>query len=224
MGAFVTNIFNTIYNNLISGGAYYLILKGVAVTFVMTVASWVIALILGVLISFLECYSKRVISGIGRALCFIFRSVPVLLVMWLFYYCIFGGSSADSMMIAALAIGLYGGGHVAEILSRAAAKEQAELSQGIRNKLEKVYYVTVVPQALEDSIFELKRICVLTLQWSAVSGYIAANDLTKVMYGIGHRTMYPFFSIFFAAICYLIAVALIEGVFTLIDHKIHKEA
>lgn len=209
----ITNIFNAVYNNLISGGAYYLIVKGVLVTAAVTVTAWLVAAVFGCLVSYLMCYEKKLVSGIGRGICFVFRSVPVILVMWLLYYCIFGGGRLNAAIVAGIAIGFWGGGHLSELLSRAVKCEQQKLSKSLKDKLEGVYLIAVLPQALEDSMFDLKRLAVHILQWSAVSGYIAVNDLTEVMYGIGHRTMYPFFSIFFAAILYLIATLLIEWLF-----------
>ena len=219
----ITNIFNAVYNNLISGGAYYLVAKGVLVTALVTVTAWIVAAVLGCAVSYLCCYEKKVVSNIGRGLCFIFRSVPAVLTLWLFYYCIFGGGHLNAMLIAGIAIGFWGAGHLSEVVSRAVKKEQERLSGAIQNKLEGVYFSTVVPQALEDSLFDLKRLAVHILQWSAVSGYIGVNDLTEVMYGIGHRTMYPFFSIFFAAILYMIATLLVEWIFTLIKKYLINE-
>lgn len=219
----ITNIFNAVSNNLISGGAYYLIAKGVLVTAAITITAWVVSAVLGGLVSYLMCYEKKVVSAIGKGICFVFRSVPVILTLWLFYYCIFGGSHLPGAIIAGVAIGFWGGGYLSEIVARAVKKEQAELSATVQNKLEAVYYTTVLPQALEDSLFELKRLAVHILSWTAVSGYITVNDLSEVMYGIGHRTMYPFFSIFFAAICYIIAALIIEWIFSIIKKSINKE-
>lgn len=224
MKEFITRIFNAVSDNLISGGAYYTILKGVLITAAVTLIAWAAAAVLGIAVSYLMCYDRLIISRIGRAVCFIMRSTPAILLVWLFYYCVFGGSTRLGFVSAGVAIGVYGGGHMAEILSRSVRHAQEELSGSIRERLRHVYYFTVVPQALEDSLFDLKRLSVLLLQWSAVSGYISVNDLTAVMYGIGHRTMYPFFSIAFAAVCYLIAVVLIEWIFELIGGKINKEA
>lgn len=219
----ISNIFNAVSNNLISGGAYYQIAKGVLVTALITIVAWITAAVLGGLVSYLMCYEKKVISAIGRGICFVFRSVPVILTMWLFYYCIFGGSHLPGALIAGVAIGFWGGGYLSEIVARAVKKEQLKLSKSVKNKLENVYYTTVLPQALEDSMFELKRLAIHILSWTAVSGYITVNDLSEVMYGIGHRTMYPFFSIFFAAICYIIAALIIEWVFTIIKKHVNKE-
>lgn len=220
--SFISNIFNAISDNLISGGAYYLIAKAVVVTAAIAVLSWIIAAGVGIVISYLMSYEKRIVSGIGRGLCFVFRSVPVLLLVWLLYYCFFGGSTLSGIIIMGLGIGLYGAGHLAEILSLSVRREQERMNQSVRNRLEKVYFSMVVPQALEDSLFQLKRLTVQLLQWTTIAGYISVNDLTEVMYGIGQRTMYPFFSIFFAAIIYMIATAVIEWIFKIVEKRLKK--
>ena len=223
MKTFFNNIFNAVSDNLISGGAYYLIAKAVIVTAAIAVLAWIVAGIVGIAVSYLMCYEKKVVSGIGRALCFIFRSVPVLISLWLLHYCVFGSSTLSGMITAGLSIGLYGAGHLAEIISESVKKTQETMKGNLKDRLEKYYFRMVVPQALEDSLFHVKKLAVMLLQWTTVAGYISVNDLTEVMYGIGHRTMYPFFSIAFAAILYILATILVEGIFKIIGNKIKKK-
>ena len=222
MKAFFNNIFNAISDNLISGGAYYLIAKALIVTAAITVLAWIIACVAGIAVSYLMSYEKKVVSRIGRAVCFIFRSVPVLLSLWLLNYCVFGSSTISGIITTGLSIGLYGAGHLAELISESVKKTQERMKGNVKNRLEKVYFRMVVPQALEDSLFHVKRLAVTLLQWTTVAGYISVNDLTEVMYGIGHRTMYPFFSIAFAAVLYIIVTILVEWIFKLIGKKIKK--
>lgn len=218
--SFFRNILNAVSENLISGDAYYLIIKGVLVTFGITVIAWLIAFILGSLISYVMSYEKKVVSAIGRVFSFIFRSSPALLTVLLFYHVFFKSSHIGGMVILGLALGFYGAGHFSEILSRAVKIEQRRLTQGTRDKLEKVYFSMVLPQAMEDSVFQIKRLAIQLLQWTTVAGYISVNDLTQVMNGIGQRTMYPFFSIFFAILCYMIATIVIELIFRAIMKRI----
>lgn len=223
MGAikgFFSNIFSSISENLISGGAYYLIAKAVAVTAIIAVIAWLTAAVIGTVISYVNCYEKKVVSTIGRVLSFIFRSFPVLLAVWLLYYCFCGGGTLSEIIICGLGIGFWGAGQFSEILSEAVGKNSRKLSPNVREKLEKVYFTAVVPQAVEDSLHEIKRLAIQILQWTTVAGYVSVNDLTEVMYGIGQRTMYPFFSIFFAGICYILATLVIEGIFKMIERKI----
>lgn len=226
MGAikgFVSNIFSAVSDNLISGGAYYLIARAAVVTAAITLTAWVLAAVIGIVLSYLMCYEKKVLSAIGRGICFVFRSIPVLITVWLFYYCFFGGSTLSGIIITGLGIGLYGGGHLAEILSRSVGREQERMNKNVRNRLEKVYFSMVVPQALEDSAFQLKRLMIQLMQWTTVAGYVSVNDLTEVMYGIGQRTMYPFFSLFFAAVLYMIATVIIEWAFKKFEQRLKKK-
>ena len=110
MKNFVNNIFNAISDNLISGGAYYLIAKAAVVTILIILVAWVIAGLAGIGISYLMTYEKKVVSRIGRAISFVFRSVPVLLSVWLLHYCVFGSSTMSGIITAGLSIGLYGAG------------------------------------------------------------------------------------------------------------------
>ena len=57
--SFINNIFNAISDNLISGGAYYLIAKAAVVTAAIAVLAWIIAGIFGIGISYLMSYEKK---------------------------------------------------------------------------------------------------------------------------------------------------------------------
>ncbi len=220
--SFFSNILDAVSDNLISGDAYYLIAKALIVTAAVTVVAWVIAFAAGALISYVGCYEKKFASMAGRFFSFLFRSTPVLLAILLFFYMFKGGSQTKGIFICGLAIGLYGAGHLSEILIHAVRVEQSKLTKGTREKLEKVYFSTVLPQAMEDSLFHIKRILILMFQWTTVVGYISVNDLTEVMMGIGQRTMYPFFSIAFSILIYLVVTIVIELVFRAIVKKIKK--
>lgn len=223
MKAFISEIFSAISSNLISGGAYYLIAKGVIVTAGITVFAWIIAAVIGAGVSYLMCYEKRFVSRLGRCLCFVFRAVPIPTGLWLLYFCIFKGGKLPGAIVAGLAIGLYGGGIISEMLSEAAKKRAETLSQELQVRMERVYFSIVLPQSFQDSLKGIKRVASLILVWSSVSGYIGVNDLTAVMYGIGQRTMYPFFSLFFSAILYMIAQLVIDGIFKLIEKRLSNQ-
>ncbi len=220
--SFFSNILNAVSDNLISGDAYYLIAKALVVTAAVTVIAWAVAFAAGAVISYVGCYEKKFVSAVGRFFSFLFRSTPVLLAILLLFYVLKGGSQTKGIIICGLAIGLFGAGQLSEILIQAVREEQGKLTQGTREKLEKVYFSTVLPQAMEDSIFHIKRILILMFQWTTVAGYISVNDLTEVMMGIGQRTMYPFFSIAFSILIYIVTAIVIELIFRAIVKKIKK--
>lgn len=221
--SFIRNIFEAVNNNLISGGAYYLIAKSVIVTIILVLIAWIVTAVLGALLSYFMSYHKRGISGLAHAISFLFRSTPVILLLLLFYYVIFKRLHLSVTLISGLAIGLYGAGHFAEIIARQVREAKRHQDIAVIRRLKQVYFSVTLPQTVEDTLFMVKRLSILLLQWTTIVGYIAVNDLTEVMTKIGQRTMYPFFSIFVCIIFYLIMTILIEGIFHAIQKKLMGE-
>lgn len=221
--SFIRNIFDAINNNLISGGAYYLIAKSVIVTIILVVIAWVVTVVIGSVLSYFMSYHKRGISGLAHAISFIFRSTPVVLLLLLFYYVVFKRLHLSITLISGIAIGLYGAGHFAQIIARQVREAKKHQDAVVIRRLKQVYFTVTLPQTVEDTLFMVKRLAILLLQWTTIVSYISVNDLTEVMTRIGQRTMYPFFSIFVCIIFYLVMTIMIEGIFYAIKKKITGE-
>lgn len=221
--SFIRNIFDAINNNLISGGAYYLIAKSVIVTIILVVIAWVVTVAIGSVLSYFMSYHKRGISGLAHSISFIFRSTPVVLLLLLFYNVVFKRFHLSIILISGFAIGLYGAGHFAQIIARQVREAKKHQDAVVIRRLKQVYFTVTLPQTVEDTLFMVKRLAILLLQWTTIVSYISVNDLTEVMTRIGQRTMYPFFSIFVCIIFYLVMTIMIEGIFYAIKKKITGE-
>ncbi len=219
---FIRNLFDTITNNLIAGDAFYMIAKSIITTMIVTGIAWVIMFFFGTIVSYCMCYEKKIVSRLFEAICFIFRSTPALLMLLLFYYVICKQSRLDPAIIAGIALGFYGAGHLAEILAKYVRDAQRKQDASVNKRLQQVFYSVCIPQAMEDALFPIKRITIHILQWTTVVGYITVNDLTEVMNRIGQRTMYPFFSIFVCIIFYMVVTIIIEGIFRLFERRFEK--
>lgn len=204
---------SAVKDNLISGGAYSLILRAAVITAVITLCAWLLAMAAGTLLAYGATSKRRIPAGIVRGIAFLLRSTPVLLAMLLLDYGIFGAVRISSTVIAAIAVGLFGAGSIAELLTDdediSGVTETAALQRNLRGFITKT-----VPARLAGARREWKRLMIGLLQWTTVAGYIGANDLTKVMQGIGNRTLYPVFSIAFSILLYLVAVLVTEWAFS----------
>lgn len=221
--SFIRDIFDTVNNNLISGDAYYIIIKSVIVTLAITLFAFILTFIIGGFISYFMCYEKKVISGIAKAFSFVFRSTPALLIMLLFYYVFLKSSHMNTTIIASISLGFYGAGHFSEILTRGVLEAQKRQDTEVTRRLQNVFYSIALPQAMEETRFYLKRLVIHIMQWTSVAGFISVNDLTEVMNRIGQRTMYPFFSIFVCIIFYLILTIIVEGIFGFIEKQLTND-
>lgn len=214
---------SAIKDNLIAGGAYQLIAKAVIVTFLITVIAWLIAAAVGAVFGYFMCYRQRVVTMLAEACSFLLRGTPVLLLLLLLYYGVFGSVNLNGILLSGLAIGLYGGGHFAEILMKTIRESADWKSPEMRRRLKAAFFSAALPHASGVSLFRVKRLCIQLLQWSTVVGYIGVNDLTEVMLTIGQRNMAPFFGIAFSILLYLVATLLIELVFAWIGKRFFDE-
>jgi len=214
---------SAIKDNLIAGGAYSLIIKAIIVTFVITVIAWLVAAAVGAVCGYFMCYGQRAVTMLVEAFSFLFRATPVLLLLLFFYYGVFGAVNLNGILLSGLAIGLYGGGHFAEILMKAIRESEDWKSREMRRRLKAAFFTAALPHATGVSLFQVKRLCIQLLQWSTVVGYIGVNDLTEVMLTIGQRNMAPVFGITFSILLYLVATLLIEAVFAWIGKRFFGE-
>lgn len=210
---FIKNIYDAIYNNLIAGGAYLSIIKGLIMTFVVFGCALLIGFIIGSILTFLQIQKNKVIYQIGVIVTFVFKGTPVYLALLLGYYCFLGSMHRGNLLIAIGVLSGYVGGHLADILARNVQKQASVQSSVVNERVQKEFFQTLLPFITEESLFEIKRLAQMVLQWTTVIGVIRVNDLTEVMTGIGQRTYYPFFSIFCAILFYLIIQILIEWLF-----------
>ena len=210
---FIRNIYEAVYNNLIAGGAYVSIIKGAITTMVLFFAALFIGFVLGSLLTFLQVQKNKVLNQFGAICSFLFKGTPVYLALLLWYYCFLGEMHRGNLLIAIVVFSLYVCGHMADILVRNVDKEARRQTAAINERARKEFFQALLPFITEQSMFELKRLAQMLLQWTTVVGVIRVNDLAEVMTGIGQRTLAPFFSIFCAIILYLILQLLLEYLF-----------
>ena len=168
------------------------------------------------------CYRQRIVTMLAEAISFLLRATPVLLLILFFYYGVFGSINMNGVLLSGLAIGLYGGGHFAEILMKTIRESEDWKNREMRRRLKKAFFTAALPHAAGVSLFQVKRLSIQLLQWSTVVGYIGVNDLTEVMLTIGQRNMAPFFGIAFSILLYLVATLLIESGFAWIGKYIER--
>lgn len=212
----IRNLMDAVSENLISGNAYYLIIKSAFVTIGITLTAWIVTFLIGGLLSYFMCYRKRLLSGLANGLCFLLRSAPAPLLLLFFYYVLCKKAHSGTMLLAGVALGFWGAGHFAEIIAHSVRGAQRRQDEAVTARLGHLFYSVALPQAVEESWFPIKRLTIHLLQWTTVAGYLGVNDLSAVLERIGQRTSYPFFSLFFSILFYLILTVGVEFIFYLL--------
>src|SRR5579871_6788116 len=104
-------MFSIFFSNLpylLKGAVYSIILSTVTITF---------GLLLGVLLGVCSCYAPRPVRWVITLYAFVFRGLPVLVVIFLFYYApARWGIDIDVYLAAGIALVCYSGAFVTEIV------------------------------------------------------------------------------------------------------------
>lgn len=219
----IRNIYDAVYNNLIGGGAYLRIIKGCVFTVLIFVLALCVASLLAAGLSFLRTSEKKGLRNLGIAVSFLAKGTPVYLALFLWYYTFLGGMHRGGLLIAVLVLGIYGGGHLTDIIARAIAKESARRSAAVNRRARREFFSALLPFVTEQSLFEMKRLVCILLQMSSLVGLIGVHDLAQVMVANGLRTQAPFFALFCAVIFYLLLQLLIEGLFSYAGKRLTGE-
>lgn len=209
----IRNLYNAVYDNLIGGGAYLRILKGCIFTVLIFALALCLAFVFAAVLSFLKTAKSGILRTVGAGLSFLAKGTPLYLALLLWYYTFLGGMHRGGFLIMVLVLGGYGGGHLADILSRAVKKETDSRSEAVNRRARREFFSALLPFVTEQSLFEIKRLTCFMLQFSALAGLVGVTDLAEVLLQNGLRTGYPFFALFCAVIFYLLLQLLIEALF-----------
>lgn len=209
----IRNIYDAVNNNLIGDGAYLKIIKGCIFTLLVFVLALLVAALLAAGLSFLRTSEHKGLRAAGTGITFLCKGTPVYLALLLWYYTFLGGMHRGGLIIAVFVLGIYGGGHLTDILSRAVKKETGIRSVAVNRRARREFFSALLPFVTEQSLFEIKRLLCILLQMSSLIGLIGVNDLAQVLLKNGLRTQYPFFALFCAVIFYLLLQLLLEALF-----------
>lgn len=217
-------IFTALYNTLIAGKAWMMLLKGLWVTVQISA----LALLLGTLLGALICAMRRsrvaILRGFAKLYIAVLRGSPVLLLLMLLYYVVFARSPLDAVFVAVIAFGLNTAAYVAELMRSAldaTDKGQAEAARTLGFSRWEAFRLITLPQAAEIAEPVYQSTIVNLIQWTSVVGYVTITDLTRVINNISSRTMQPLMMIIVGIVLYLALAYIVNGVFALL--RIIKE-
>ena len=187
-GRKVSGWMNVIKDNLIAGGAYRQIISAVITTAAILLLACVIAALMWLALKALAESPKTALQKTAAGAAYVFRSIPVPLLLLLLGGVVLAGLHMPLLIPAALGIGLNGAG----LLFEASAAKTGE----------KLVFLASRPA---------RRTAVTMLQWTTVAGCLGIRDLAGVLQTIGNRTMYPLFAIACCIVFYLVAVIILES-------------
>jgi len=206
-GSFIERLKWSFYANLVEEQRWMLLVDGLCATLFITILSILFGSILGAGLCWLRMRKGKFAQQTARVYVELMLGIPVLVILMIMFYVVFGSSAIEPVWVAVIAFSLVFAAFSSEtfrtgISSVDRGQTEAGLAMGFTKN--QTFIRFVMPQALKKIIPVFKAQAVSLLKETSVVGYIAIGDLTEASDVIRSRTFDAFFPLILVSIIYFI--------------------
>ncbi len=218
-GSFFDRISSSFEKTFIRESRWKLFLSGIGSTMLITVLSIIFGTVLGFLIYLGYKRESFVFNKIVDFFAWLLQGMPTVVFLMILFYIVFARASLSGTGVAIVGFSLTFAVSVLGMLNTSVAsidkgQEEAALALGYSKRSS--FFKMVLPQAAQFFLPLFKSEIVSLIKGTAVVGYIAVQDLTKMGDIVRSRTYEAFFPLIVTAIIYFI----LAGILTHIVSKI----
>lgn len=224
-----------LYTSLIANDRWMLYLEGLGRTIVMALGAVLVGLFLGTLVAVIKVnkvYAKKpgILLKIGDWLCdfylTVIRGTPAVIQLLIAVNVIFAAAPiSSSLYVAIVAFGINSGAYVAEIIRAGImavdrGQMEAGRSLGLSNGM--TMQKIILPQAVKNILPAMGNEFITLIKETAVVGYVAVEDLTKMAELIQSRTYQPLVPLLLSALIYLALVMLLSAAMKKLERRLAR--
>ena len=220
---FFSSIKTSFTRTFIDEDRWKMFFEGIFATMAITILSIIFGTLLGFTVYTNTRNNKGITLRIVRFSIWLIQGMPVVVLLMVLYYIVFGKISINSFWVSILGFTLTFACSVYNMLSGAVStidpgQKDAAFTLGYSDKM--CFYKILLPQAISYIMPSYKSEIVSLIKATAVVGYIAVQDLTKIGDLIRSRTYEAFFPLIVVTILYFVLAGLLNSVVNKIDLKI----
>lgn len=182
-----------------------------------TVAITVFSVLCGTVLGFGECLLYREgqwqVNACLDLFSRLFAGMPIVVLLMVFYYIVFGSWGLSGTLVAIVAFSLLFGFAVFEMLKNATGnihKGQMEGALALGFSQRQAFWHFIMPQAVRQAFPTYQAEIVGLLKSTAIVGYIAVQDLTKMADIVRAQTFDAFAPLIVITVLYLLFVWLLQ--------------
>ena len=218
---------NSIRRTLIEDHRWKSVLDGLLVTLCITFFGFILANVLGALFCAMELSKFRILKGIANLYSGLMQGLPIVVILMILYYIIFGNSQISNIFVAIIGFGLVFGAYMAQLFtgginSVEVGQREAALAIGLTKR--QTFFGIILPQAVRTMLPGYFSNLISLLKGTAIVGYIAVNDLTKAGDIIRSSTYEAIVPLLVVAIGYAVIASILIVVMKLIQKKLFRKA
>ena len=190
---------------------WIMVLKGLGVTILISLASGILGFIFGFLLILIYRKNNRCMNWLIKAFVSLAGGIPAVVLLMLLYYVIFGSVDISPILVSIIAFTVTFGTTSYQLIGNGIqavniGQEEAAKSLGFTEF--QSFYKIVFPQATRQFLPLIKGEFISMVKMTSVVGYVSCIDLTKASDLIRARTMEAFFPLVLTAIIYYIVANL----------------
>ena len=191
---------------------WILFLKGIANTLLITVLSALSGTVLG-FGAFLLCrHGNRLANGVTRFTMGLVQGTPMVVLLMILSYIVFSSAAVSGILVAVIGFTLTFGAAVFGLLKMgvgAVDGGQYEAAYALGYSDRRTFFTIILPQALPHVLPAYRGEIVSLIKSTAIVGYIAVQDLTKMGDIVRSRTYEAFFPLIAVTVFYFALEALL---------------
>lgn len=222
----IENLKSNFVKTFVTDSRWKLFLSGSLTTLAVSVISIVGGTILGFGFYMLYKTGNKIIVKAATFFQWFIDGIPVVVLLMILYYVIFGSSQISGIWVSTFAFILIMASNVLGMLITgvgAISKGQEEGGLALGYTESQTFFKIILPQAARIFMPGYKNSIVQLIKGTAIVGYIAVQDLTKVSDLVRSRTFAPFFPLIVSAVVYFIMAWLLTIAVDIIIKKISPQ-
>ena len=222
-GSFWESVSTSFEKTFIRENRWKLFLQGIGTTMLITVLSVLFGTALG-FVAFMLCRNGNpAANAVTRFCVWLVRGTPVIVLLMILYYIIFGHVAISGPAVSIVGFTLvFGAGVYGSITAGVGAIDRGQLEAayalGYTNR--RAFYRVILPQAMPHFMPAYKASITEIIKATAVVGYVAVQDLTKMGDIVRSRTYDAFFPLIAVAVIYFILAAILTFIVDRIEVRI----
>lgn len=198
-----------------------LFVEGIFNTLIITILSIIFGTALGFVL-FMICRRGNFLANALTNFCiWLVKGTPLVVLLMILYYVIFGSIDINGLWVSVIAFTLTFGASFFGMLqfgTGALDKGQTEAAYALGFSDISAFFTVILPQAALHFMPSYKAAVSELIKATAIVGYIAVQDLTKMGDIVRSRTYEAFFPLIAVAVIYFI----LAGMINFVVNKIHS--
>lgn len=202
---------------------WQLFVEGIGTTMLITVLSILFGTALGFGVFMLCRNGNPVANALTRFCVWLVQGMPVVVLLMILYYVIFGKIAISGTAVSVIGFTLVFGAAVYGMLKAgvgAIDRGQTEAAYALGYSDHKAFFRVVLPQAIPHFLPSYKGQITALIKATAVVGYVAVQDLTKMGDIVRSRTYEAFFPLIAVAVIYFVLAAILTFLVNKVEVRI----